>query len=850
MQALARVGTYLWYPLLFAAAALGFSAMRAAGLPLVAATYLPVLLAAVAIVVLEWRFPERLEWRPRRADVAADAAFMAIVQIGLPRVLAAAAILAIAGWTHDRAPSAWWPHGWPLLAQVLAMVLAVDFLRYWLHRACHSAMPLWRLHEVHHSPDILYTLNVGRFHPLEKVLHFSLDTIPFLLLGVAPEVIAGYFLAYAVNGFFQHSNLRLRYGWLNYVVGSAETHRWHHARDPRRANCNFGNTTIVWDLLFGTWYLPKNEQVEIGIMDRAYPKGFLAQMLAPFRARGLSARRGVLRRVADLVIPPYLRLAAAIHAWRIARAARDPMRLQRALLADLLRRNAATRFGQRFGFAGMGGYDDYARAVPIMEFEALRPFIDAEIERGEAALTAEPPAQYMRTSGSTGQPKDIPLTASHLERLRAIQRRSVAFQCRACPEAFAGSILAIVSAAEEGRLANGKPYGAASGIVAAGTPMLVKAKFVLPDEVHAIADAGLKYLVILRLALAHRDLTYFGSANSTTPLALMKLYREQREALLADVRRGGFARLDELPELVRTALAPRLAAQPERAEELERLYAAGRERMADLWPALRLVVTWTCGSAGVSVRALRAELGPRTRIFELGYVASEFRGTFSLRPRAGAGMPTLDSHFFEFAECERWDRGERGCLTLEQLRKGIDYYIIATTPSGLYRYFINDVVRVTGFLHATPLMKFMRKGRGVTSITGEKLYESQVLAAVSGAMAACGGSARFVMVLADEEARRYRLYVEPDGRRAGPAAELAREVDRRLQELNIEYRSKRESARLAPLEAAWLRPETGEAYKRDCVARGQREGQFKAVALTYRRALGFDLEVHTEAQAA
>jgi hypothetical protein len=103
------------------------------------------------------------------------------------------------------------------------MVITVDLLRYWLHRACHRFHWLWRLHKVHHAPDILYALNVGRFHPVEKALHFCCDTLPFLLLGVAPEVIAGYFLLYSVNGFFQHSNVKLRYGWLNYLVGSAQT---------------------------------------------------------------------------------------------------------------------------------------------------------------------------------------------------------------------------------------------------------------------------------------------------------------------------------------------------------------------------------------------------------------------------------------------------------------------------------------------------------------------------------------------------------------------------------------------------------------------------------------------------
>ena len=842
-----RALPYLWYPLLFAGALAAFGAMLAAGVPLVAATYAPIFVAALLIVGLEVAFPERLDWRPKLPDVAADAAFMAFVQIILPRALVALAALAIAAWTHQRAPSPGWPHAWPLAAQILAMVLAVDFLRYWLHRACHAWTPLWRLHEVHHSPDILYTLNVGRFHPFEKVLHFACDTVPFLLLGVAPEVVAGYFVVYAVNGFFQHSNVRLRYGWLNYVVGSAQTHRWHHARDPRQAYCNFGNSTLVWDLAFGTWRLPR-EPLDIGIMDKAYPKGFWAQMLTPFRPLEASRRRGLGRRLADLLVPLHLRVLRLLHGWRIRRAARQPMRAQHAVLRRILRANAHTTFGRAHGFSGITGHAQYAKAVPVMEFESLRPYIEAEMARGETALTREAPLRYMRTSGSTGQPKDVPLTASHLAALRRIQRAGVAFQHRACPQAFSGSILAIVSPAEEGVAPNGKPYGAASGIVAAATPALIMEKFVLPLAALAVPDAQLKYLLILRLAAARRDITYFGSANSTTPLALMKLYREYQAQLIEDIRAGGFFLAEKLPAQVRDALAARLRPDPGRAAALERLgQRVAAPRMADLWPELRMVVTWTCGSAGVTVRALRDELDPRTRVFELGYLSSEFRGTITLGRRGGSGMPTLDTHFFEFVERDQWDRGEPEYLTLDRLRKGRDYYIIATTPSGLYRYFINDLVRVTGFLHCTPLLKFLQKGKGVTSITGEKLYEAQVLAAVEGAMAALGLNARFVMMLADEEARGYRLYVEPDPRAAAHPARLSAEVDARLKKLNVEYEGKRDSGRLAPPVAAWLRPETGEAFKRHCVARGQREGQFKCVALAYRKSFGFDLEAYADA---
>ena len=88
------------------------------------------------------------------------------------------------------------------------MVLVVDFLRYWLHRAAHENDTLWRLHSVHHSVEQLYWLNTARFHPIEKALQMSLDSLPFLLMQVDARVLALYYVAYATNGFFQHCNIR------------------------------------------------------------------------------------------------------------------------------------------------------------------------------------------------------------------------------------------------------------------------------------------------------------------------------------------------------------------------------------------------------------------------------------------------------------------------------------------------------------------------------------------------------------------------------------------------------------------------------------------------------------------
>jgi len=372
---------------------------------------------------------------------------------------------------------------------------------------------------------------------------------------------------------------------------------------------------------------------------------------------------------------------------------------------------------------------------------------------------------------------------------------------------------------------------------------------VLPHQVLAIADSRLKYLTILRLALARRDISYIGAANPSTLLALMQVYREHRDVLIEDVRSGDFFLSGEVPADIMAAVCPRLHADPVRAAELEG--ASASARLADIWPELRLIVAWTCAGAGVAAAALRKELSARTRMLELGYVSSEFRGTITLGRSSGSGLPTLDTHFFEFVEQARWEVGEPEFLTLDGVRKGRRYYVVITTSSGLYRYFINDLVEVRGFLHRTPLLRFVQKGKGVTSITGEKLYESQVLSAVAVSLRILGRHAQFLMMLADQGNARYRLYVEADaGGQAADRARLATLVDERLSALNMEYRAKRESRRLGCIEARWLKRGTGEAFKRHCVALGQREGQFKALALAYQEDVSFDFQPFLEERSA
>jgi hypothetical protein len=134
-------------------------------------------------------------------------------------------------------------------------------------------------------------------------------------------------------------------------------------------------------------------------------------------------------------------------------------------------------------------------------------------------------------------------------------------------------------------------------------PRLLRRKFVVRRR-FAVEDYSLKYLLILRLALADRDITAMGAANPSTFLQLLTILGTHRTELLSDLQREGFSRAAELPPLVRHAIARRLSCAPARMEELRPLLASD-DRFAELWPNLRLVTTWTEGSAARHSRVAR-----------------------------------------------------------------------------------------------------------------------------------------------------------------------------------------------------------------------------------------------------
>ena len=250
----------------------------------------PQIAAFVIVAVFEHVYPYHASWNLPRADVSVDARHAIGIGILLAVItpLAVTIGVAVGGWLSAQIGMGLWPSEWPLLAQIALALVIGELPGYWIHRWQHEWEGLWRFHAVHHSAPRLYWLNAGRFHPFDSFMTFAPSYLLLVMTGCGEVVLAYFGLVTTIHGIFQHANIQLRLGPLNWFFSMAELHRWHHSKTLFEADHNYGQTSSVWDWVFGTRYLPTDREPPeaIGLADLpAFPMTWWAQILSPFRWR-------------------------------------------------------------------------------------------------------------------------------------------------------------------------------------------------------------------------------------------------------------------------------------------------------------------------------------------------------------------------------------------------------------------------------------------------------------------------------------------------------------------------------------------------------------------------------------
>jgi GH3 auxin-responsive promoter len=516
---------------------------------------------------------------------------------------------------------------------------------------------------------------------------------------------------------------------------------------------------------------------------------------------------------------------------------RAPVQAQDRLLRQILETNADTEFGRHHGFADVTSFRQFQERVPISAYEDLEPYITEEMNGRPSQLTKDPPVLFTTTSGTTGNRKYIPMTR---EGKRAKSHLTWLWFCglyRDHPGIVGGRILSVVSPEVEGHAPSGVPIGAESGHAYRTMPGPVRSMYTAPYGVFAVEDYEAKYYTLLRLA-AGQDISCIATVNPSTVLLLGDRLAQHTEAIIRDVRDGTLSSQFSVAQDLRDSL--HLRPDPERAKHLERAAAraGGVLRPGLAWPELAAVGCWKGGTVGAYLAKFDTLFPQGLPVRDFGYYATELRGSVPLSDQGDAGVTAVGTNVLEFhpADDDRPPEGRR-LLTVDHLQVGRRYFVYVTNGSGLYRYDMNDIVEVAGHYGQTPLIRFIQKGKGVVSFTGEKLYEVQVLAAVDQALASLRGRYHFIAAVAElVEATTPRLvflieFDDPVAEHDGSA--LVDRLDAALGDQNDEYQTKRKSLRYGPPIIRVVRSGEYDRYRRHMVETGQRaDGQFKILRLT------------------
>jgi sterol desaturase/sphingolipid hydroxylase (fatty acid hydroxylase superfamily) len=170
----------------------------------------------------------------------------------------------------------------PLWAQAVALLVIGDFVGYWMHRAFHQGR-LWRFHAVHHSSEQLDWLSSVRLHPVNDIVMRVASAAPLLLTGLAPIALVGITPLLTLLAIALHANVDWDWGPLRTMVASPRFHRWHHTGEAEGGNSNFAGLLPLWDILFGTYYMPKEATPLRFGTETPVPAGLFGQLIFPFR---------------------------------------------------------------------------------------------------------------------------------------------------------------------------------------------------------------------------------------------------------------------------------------------------------------------------------------------------------------------------------------------------------------------------------------------------------------------------------------------------------------------------------------------------------------------------------------
>ncbi len=470
--------------------------------------------------------------------------------------------------------------------------------------------------------------------------------------------------------------------------------------------------------------------------------------------------------------------------------------VQRDWLLNRIRLGRDTQFGRDHGFEHIQSLADFRRQVPIAGYDRFAPYINAVAAGDTNALVpdSEKLLQFTITTGSSGVPKLNPVTNTWLNEYRNAWNVWGTKLFADHPGRIGSKMLQMSGTWDMGTTPGGYQISMVSALLMKIQNPLLKPYYLIPDVVNLIPDPVARHYVALRLSIM-QDVGWILLMNPGTLIRLAEIGDTYAETLLQDLSDGTLTKKFDVPDPIRKTLAGRY---------LKR-HRAGAKRLADMasrngrllpkdyWKS-PVIGCWLAGTAGFQSRYLSEFFG-NSPMRDMGLVSSEGRHTIPLADTAPAGVPSIESGFYEFVPAEDTTDGHPETLDGHELTPGREYRLIMTTSAGYYRFDIGDIVKCRGFTGQAPLLEFVQKSAHVGDLEGEKVTEHQVVEAAHTAAGKLGLNLGLITAVPRRLAHqqpRYDFLVEsadmPDPQQANA---FLNSLDSELGNLNFLWRARR-----------------------------------------------------------
>jgi hypothetical protein len=508
--------------------------------------------------------------------------------------------------------------------------------------------------------------------------------------------------------------------------------------------------------------------------------------------------------------------------------------LQERLLIEWLHKNKDTEYGKKYRFSEIKNTDDFQRNVPVTDYSDYDAYISRIIGGENNILTAEPAVYFCVSSGTMGDEKYFPITETDLNihttyAYWAMFGELGEYYSDLEEKDIYGKIFQIGEFAKT-TMPDGRMNGIRSGCIYqwmdrngefdAGDYCVPK-EVLFPDTLEDLI------YVKMRFALAEPDVSCIRCAFINRMAYAMEYIYLNWDMLLRDMERGSVDDSVNLSDRWRKYVKEKLPPNPKRAGELRSIpYETLEDGMVTkIWKNMKYIMAIGGETFSYCMNRMRT-YAKGVPIHFYVYGASE--GMFGIPE----GMDIADRYilypeagFHEFMSIEHGEGAKP--LTVRDVKTGEKYEYIVTSPSGLYRYRMGDVIEVVDWYKKAPVIKYCYRINQIISVASEKTNQQQLDRAISLYTQKTGITVKEYCVAPDFSLPlpRYRFYLECSAEAVPETA--GKVLEECMREASYEYRACAQMNEIAPLKIEMLTEGSIKRYNRKLAASGKQMGQNK-----------------------